>query len=70
MEFLMSDDEEKAAKEWFDLHLKTKHKGKAPYTGAAGGGLSYEFTPTGIGTCIVVRCMCGAEENVTDFEGW
>lgn len=56
--------------EWRTTHYKQRHNGHAPYAGAAGGGLSFEFTPTGLGTCKVVKCMCGESASVTDFEDW
>lgn len=37
---------------------------------AIGGRLTFGFTPTGIGTAITVKCMCGAEKNLTDYECW
>jgi hypothetical protein len=42
-----------------------------PYYGATGGGLSYRFTPTSLGTIIVVKeAITGKELNVTDALGW
>lgn len=42
-----------------------------PYYGAAGGGLTYMFTPTGLGTILVVReTITGKELNVTDACEW
>lgn len=40
------------------------------YQGAIGGVLTYSFTPTSIGTVHKVRCTCGAEMDVTDYEAW
>lgn len=42
---------------------------KRPYLGAIGGGLSYEFTPTGIGTIFKVRFL-DQELDLTDYESW
>jgi len=39
---------------------------KSPY-GAIGGGRTYCFTPTSIGTIITVECACG-EELVVDSD--
>lgn len=40
-----------------------------PYDGASGGGLTYEFTPTSIGTVEKVRY--GEHElDVTDYRNW
>ena len=42
-----------------------------PYYGAMGGGLSYSFTPTSLGTIIVVKeSLTGKELNVTDALDW
>lgn len=38
--------------------------------GAAGGALTYEFTPTGIGMAYCVTCGCGEEINLTDYRIW
>jgi hypothetical protein len=38
--------------------------------GAAGGAITYTFTPTMIGLVIKVQCACGAEEDVTDYDEW
>lgn len=40
-----------------------------PYTGAIGGGLSYIFSPTSIGTTLVVKF--GEDTlDLTDYEAW
>lgn len=38
--------------------------------GAIGGRLTYCFTPTGLGMITEVKCACGEEINVTEYEGW
>lgn len=40
------------------------------YYGAIGGALTYSFTPTTLGVVIKVKCACGKEIDVTDYEGW
>ena len=40
------------------------------YVGAIGGALTYSFTPTSVGTAVRVKCACGAEVNLTDYESW
>ena len=41
------------------------------YTGAIGGRLTYSFTPTSLGTVIVVSdSVTETEINVTDYESW
>lgn len=38
--------------------------------GAIGGQLTWCFTQTGLGEILVIKCMCGAEKNLTDFDSW
>lgn len=43
----------------------------APYYGATGGGLTYMFTPTSLGTIIVVKeSITGKTLNVSDALDW
>ena len=41
-----------------------------PYEGAIGGGLTYEFTDTSLGTAVVVKYSTGETLNITDYESW
>ena len=41
-----------------------------PYSGVSGGGLSYEFTPTGLGTVTIARYVGGYELDITDYSNW
>jgi len=42
-----------------------------PYYGAIGGGLTYEFTPTGIGDILIVRETYTQKTlNLTDYDSW
>ena len=42
-----------------------------PYCGAIGGEISWEFTPTGLGDCCVVKhSVTGEELNLTDYNSW
>lgn len=56
-EFVLTEDEEKRISDWQNKHNERKHLTK--YFGAAGGELTYLFTPTGIGTFGTVKCACG-----------
>ncbi len=38
--------------------------------GAIGGVTSFTFTPTGLGVIVKVRCGCGEEVDITDFDSW
>jgi len=40
------------------------------YVGAIGGNLTYMFKPTGLGVITTVRCACGGELDLTDWESW
>lgn len=65
----------------YDQYLKFKKKHRKyckftptkdnPFpTGAAGGATSLEFTLTGIGVAVIVKCACGVEENITNYDVW
>lgn len=56
-EFTITEEEETQIKDWQNKHNKEKHP--TGYFGAAGGELTYSFTPTGFGMFGVVRCVCG-----------
>ena len=60
--FGLSADQQRQHDEW-KHHCST-------YAGAIGGRLSYVFTPTGLGTCVTVKCICGEELDLTDSENW
>ncbi len=62
----LDDDERKKFEDW-DRDHKCKLKEDS---GAIGGRLTYCFTPTGLGTITVIKCVCGEEINVTDFDSW
>jgi len=56
---------EKQQEKLYAWHNDCEHEG-----GAIGGKISYIFTPTGLGTCLVVKCICGAEIDLTESEYW
>lgn len=71
MKFELSEKELENYYKWLQCHLKEKHDGKWPYAGAAGGSISFIFTPTGLGDCISVQCNhCNEIKSITDFEAW
>lgn len=61
--FSITEEEEESINTWVDLHLREKHWDKrndCPLsTGAIGGGFTYEFLPTSIGTFGTIKCHCG-----------
>ena len=64
--FTISDQEEKKLIKW-----KQQHHCKAINKQATEGGrFTYIFTPTGLGICTTVKCMCGEKINLTDTNDW
>ena len=64
--FPISEDEEHKINEWIEKHEREVHgiktyEDKLASHGCCGGGYTYEFVPTSIGTVGTVRCNCGAE---------
>lgn len=55
--FPISESESKAISEWKKEHDTKEHRNPNQYHGCSGGGYSYEFYPTAIGTSGV--CICG-----------
>jgi len=52
-----------------------EHDKNCPYSdpmkcGAIGGRLTYCFTPTALGLVIKVKCGCGEEKDVSDYDSW
>lgn len=56
--------------EWLGDHEKTCPIAAGKITGAIGGALTYSFTNTSLGQICKIRCACGQEVDVTDYEGW
>jgi len=63
MKFELNKKQEAKLNKW----LKEQ---KDTYAGAAGGSLTYEFTPTGLGEIVSVKCVNGNELNLTDWDGF
>ena len=59
--FGITKEENKIITEWIKKHNLTKHGSETVYYGAIGGGMTYIFTPTSIGTVCKVKCSCGEE---------
>lgn len=52
----------------FDEHTSG---GKYPYYGAIGGGLTYMFSKTSLGTVVIVEeAITGEKLDVTDYDHW
>jgi len=63
MIFTLNKDEIKKALEFIN-----NHKCSIRYTGVIGGKITYLFTPNNVGCLIKVRCACGQELDLTDYE--
>jgi len=60
MEFALNKAEMKAYEEWKD-HC-------APPPTAIGGAHTFCFTLTSIGDMVKVKCYCGEEKDLTDYD--
>ena len=66
--FPVSKGETDAIEKWSEEHdCKTRSVAEC---GAIGGRLTYCFTPTGLGIITVVKCACGGQVDVTEYENW
>lgn len=71
--FTISEKEMGSAMNFIKNHvcgLKKDPRTGDKKTGAIGGAISYNFTPTSIGMAITVNCACGKTENITDYDNW
>ena len=59
--FGITKEENNAITEWERKHNLEKHGSETVYCGAIGGGMTYIFVPTSIGTVCTVKCLCGEE---------
>ena len=60
------DLEGKQATKYYNWRMK--HRKCSSKVGAAGGANSITFTPTGLGTIVEAKCICGKKLNLTDPE--
>jgi len=56
--------------EWIKEHNKTCKYTDPMKQGAIGGRITFSFTPTGLGTLVQVKCMCGEVYDLSDCENW
>jgi len=71
--FSLYKEQREAAREWIQRHDGERHISpgkKYRYSGSIGGAYTWEFTPTSIGMAVVVKCSCGEELNISDYENW
>ena len=65
--FIVPDEDEEKANEWLEKHRKIC---KVDDVGAIGGKYTWSFIQTGLGLIIILKCFCGEEINLTDYESW
>lgn len=68
--FDLSETEEATFLKWADEHDKTCKFADPLSCGAIGGRLTFSFTPTGLGPIITVKCACGEEKDVSNYDMW
>jgi hypothetical protein len=70
--FELTDEQMKQAREFENNHKCSIPRDEFGHKilGAIGGGITYSFTPTGLGVVEVVQCACGAKLNLTNFDDW
>jgi len=60
--FELTEEQEKALTEW---------KAAQEFPSATiGGAYTYSFTPTGLGTIVVVKCVNKNTIDLTDYDNW
>lgn len=59
--FGITKEENEIITEWIKKHNLKEHGSETVYYGAIGGGMTYIFIPTSVGTVCKVRCSCGEE---------
>ncbi len=65
--FEVTEDQQKQISKW----VKRIQKKHGDYYGAIGGGVTYMFTPTGLGVVLEVKeSKTGETLNVTDYDNW
>ena len=65
--FKLNEVEQTAANDFIEKHLTCVKQ----HPSTIGGGISYIFTPTGVGTIVEIRCnICGTKTDITDYGNW
>lgn len=71
--FYLYKEQRDMANEWANAHDAEKHGATATkprYSGAIGGAFTWEFTPTSLGTVSTLKCSCGEQIDVSDYDEW
>lgn len=72
IKFTLNEVESQAAEGFINEHKNCcKEKSGKEVFSSIGGGFTYIITPTGLGSCISIRCnSCGEVKDITDSESW
>lgn len=70
IKFEFNKKESKRIKKWSMNHDCSKLDENNLHKSAIGGRLTYIFIPTGIGIIKKVKCSCGKELDLTEYEKW
>lgn len=65
--FTVPENESKKAEDWIWKHKKVC---EITDVGAIGGKYTWSFTQTSLGCIMILKCACGEEIDLTDFENW
>lgn len=68
MIFALDEKQKEKLREWWSNHPCSNS-----YGGAIGGSLTYQFTPTNLGTVAKAKCghaKCSAEIDLTEYSDW
>ena len=66
--FTLNDKEMDSIKKFLEEHMKNCPYLEPKTAGWLGSPIHYIFTPDSIGTSVSIKCNCGAEANVGDYE--
>lgn len=67
MKFALTKDQSTAARKW----IVKREKVSPSFKTATGGRFTYEFTPTSVGTVVVIRDAHNrAKINLSDYKNW
>ena len=68
MTFHLDDSLHSPFAQWLAEHDKTCILTDAARCGAIGGRFTFCFCPNSLGTVLTVKCGCGAEVDLTDYD--
>ncbi len=66
--FSLSDEQNQKYMDWDTRHYPTCIYYK--HSGAIGGRLTFLFAPNSVGTVVRIKCACGEEIDLSDYENW